>query len=280
MYRLHGEHDVWTHFLTQSIEAQRTVRQWTAEDEGRILYFLRSTLLSQKCYTSMLHENLGGARHQWQCELVPLDMSKLTAQYNVILVQAYIVDEALQTIKDDSAQLVKAIGILAFVWAHWNLEAEDKFRQNEVLLVMSTLIYNTVHSIEKGKRNQPEVLLTPFQSAFEYFTLLLISVEWPKSWKEPLRAKINTLFPQIRAGGREGAVQKEQKDAVLEHPLTQAYLRLESYETSRPEPGQDFFSRHRALYSWVMKSDESIAFEYVQSQAPGLLNSDQRPPGP
>jgi len=61
-------------------------------------------------------------------------------QYNQVLIQAFIIDEAIRAVKEDRSQLVKTIGMLALLWATWNLEFDDKFRQTEVLLIMSALI--------------------------------------------------------------------------------------------------------------------------------------------
>merc|ERR1712064_124533 len=107
----------------------------------------------------------------------------LEAKYKLVLTQAFLVDEALALLKDDHSMLVKAVGMLAFVWANWSLDTEDKFRQNEVLLVMSTLIYNTVNMLERHKPSLSEAALKSFVPSAEYFLLLLSAVEWPKSWK-------------------------------------------------------------------------------------------------
>jgi len=65
-----------------------SARVHAAEDEGRILYLLASTLRSQKCYAQMLREKPSdGTQQPPQCELVPLDTAKLSAQYNVVLIQ-------------------------------------------------------------------------------------------------------------------------------------------------------------------------------------------------
>lgn len=281
LYRLHAEQDVWTYFIMQSIEAQRKVRAWKLEEEGRVLYFLANTLRNQKCYAGMLK---AVADSPLQCELIPQDMAKMSAHYNVVLTQAFIVDESLQGLQEDGSTLMKTIGILAFVWSRWNLEADDKFRQNEVLLIMSTLISNTVNVLERSKKTMPDVSLAALQTSCEYFFLLLHAVEWPKNWKAPLIQRIQGLFPQVSlsvlsAGSRSvaevnsgplGVQPGELRETVFRHPFTQAQASVESYDVTRMEPGKDFFTRHRSLYSWVMNGDEVIAYEFVVSQAPGL----------
>eukprot|EP00927_Polykrikos_kofoidii_P069183 TRINITY_DN6456_c0_g1_i1.p1 TRINITY_DN6456_c0_g1~~TRINITY_DN6456_c0_g1_i1.p1 ORF type:complete len:1247 (+),score=311.40 TRINITY_DN6456_c0_g1_i1:52-3741(+) len=305
LYRIRGEHEVFTYLLSQSVEAQRAQRSWKLEDEGTVLYLLASTLRSHKCYAQMLREPQGdtlmasstpvvsgapigppsspvsvdGARAR-QCELVPVDTAKLTIQYNVVLTQAHIVDEALRGLQTDRSTLVETIGALALVWG--NLDAEDKYRQNEVLLVMSTLIYNTMNVLERHRRSLTDAMLSIFLPPCEYFLLLLHAVEWPKSWKQPLVGRIQALFPTAQSpqskmtsiGGspeKAGNVwQAVSKDAILAHPITQSQARLEEYETQRPEPGQEFFDRHRYLYSWVMQNDEAIAQDFVFSRVPAL----------
>mmetsp|Transcript_65238 Transcript_65238/g.211248 ORF Transcript_65238/g.211248 Transcript_65238/m.211248 type:complete len:1145 (-) Transcript_65238:110-3544(-) len=281
LYRLHGEQDVWTYLVAKSFEAQKAIRAWRDEDEGRILFFLSGTLRSQQAYASMLRETTS-ADGVKRCELIPLDAAKLATQYNTVLLQGQIVDEALQALKDDPGVLVKTVSMLAFVWARWNLENEDKFRQNEVLLIMSTLIYNTVNVLERAKRTAPErVSLAVFETACEYFLLLLHAVEWPKGWKTPLIARLQVLFPQATVAvlNRLGASMTldvtaaqivELREAVLQHPLTQEQARLDLFEASRSEPGQAFFERHRTLYSWVMHGDEMIAQDYVLNIVPEL----------
>mmetsp|Transcript_37647 Transcript_37647/g.85595 ORF Transcript_37647/g.85595 Transcript_37647/m.85595 type:complete len:289 (-) Transcript_37647:151-1017(-) len=282
---MHGEQEVWTHLVTQSVETQRAQRQWAAEDEGRVLHFLAVSLRAQKCFSSMLPERQAPTKYGTECELVPLDTEKLSSQYNLVLAQANMIDEALQALQDDSSQLLNSICRLAFLWANWNLEQQDKFRQNEVLLIMSTLIYNTVVLLDKGQRFSPEVSLAVFQPTCEYFMLLLWAVEWPKSWKHQPIQQIQGCFPQIgpalsKQVGKEirkdtaGLLQHpsslaEQKEAILQHPLTQQHIDPD-WESRRLEPGEAFFDRHRKLYGWAMQHDEQIALEYVLSQAPDL----------
>lgn len=280
LYRLHGEQHVWTHLLSQSLDSQKKNREWKEEDQGRVMHFLFGVLRGQSCYVSMLREKprpAGATDARSESELIPLDMPKLMAQYNIVLIQAHIVDEALQMLKKDASRLDDALATLALVWAKWNLEAEDKFRQNEVLLVMSPLIYNTVNVFDRHRKSRSDVPIAVFQPVFEYFLLLLRSVEWPKSWKTPLITQIEELFPQLSTGKtgtpatQEGAAPAPvTREQVLQHPLTQAQERWEEFEVQRPEPGQEFFERHRSLYAWVMQEDEAIAQEFVLSKAPCL----------
>lgn len=279
LYRLHGEQDVWTYFLEQSINAQRELRQWTPEDEGRIMHFLEGALRSQKACASMLKERTSSTGRR-ECELRLLPVPRLMAQYHVVLLQAHIVDEALTMLQAQRSKLLDAVAMMALVWAKWNLEADDKFRQNEILLIMSSLIYQTVQVLEKQRRSTSEAPPTVFQPACEYFLLLLSAVEWPKGWKQPLVSRIQALYPQAQPSGKQGGVgsgsQKDGvvpqglKEAILNHPLTQAQAHWESFDESRPEPGQDFFERHRTLYQWAMQNDEAIAQEYVINQVPSV----------
>lgn len=284
LYRLHGEQEVWTHLIAQSIEAQRIARQWPADNEGRIFFHLANTLRSQKCYASMLREVVPNTRIQ-KCEFMALDMPRFVTQYNMILLQAHIVDEALQALKDDRGHLIKTIGMLAFVWGHWNLEVEDKYRQNEVLLIMSTLIYNTVMFLFKCRDmslGEPAFPTATFEPVCEYFMFLLLAVEWPNSWKSPLINRIHNLFPHFSAAGRKDTEESARfasfrmlsaegrKEFLLKHPMTQSLDRLESLELNRAKPGQEFFNRHRTLYSWLMTNDEAISREYINSIIPGL----------
>jgi len=295
LYRLHGEQEVFTLMLMGSIDTARSARAWSNEEEGRVLHYLGITLRSHRCYASMLRERLPAGNEAPRCELMPLDMSRLSVQYNLVLNQAHLVDEALEKLQQDRSELVASVGMLALLWARWNLEAEDKFRQNEVLLIMSALIYNTVNVLETATRTMPDVPLDSFQPACEYFLLLLHVVEWPNTWKSPLIGRVQAIFPRATvpsnvrpssplsrnngdsAGGNMGKV-AEMKEAVLAHPLTQDQACIEASELRRPEPGQEFFDRHRRLYSWVMSGDEAIAQEYVLAQAPALRAADPASP--
>merc|ERR1712136_277374 len=259
LYRFYNEQEVWTHLLTLSYATQHKARQWKQEDEPRVLYLLAGILRSQKCYASMLRDVPGATR---QCELVKLDQKGLEAKYKLVLTQAFLVDEALALLKDDHSMLVKAVGMLAFVWANWSLDTEDKFRQNEVLLVMSTLIYNTVNFLEKPKHPLSPPELSSFVEACDYFLILLCAVEWPQTWKSPLITRILTLFPQLSGSKRD----TWPKDAILHHALTSKH---DLSELPCPAPGQEFFERHRFLYSWVMQNDEAVAQEFVLSHAQG-----------
>lgn len=281
LYRLHGEQEVWVYLLTQSIDAQRQMRNWLADEEERILYFLANTLRSQKCYASMLRDKPTGTRLQ-KCEMQPLEMPKLMAQYDVVLLQAHIIDESLQALKDDNSELVRSVGALAYVWARWNLEAEDKFRQNEVLLIMSTLIYNTITTLvrERDNKSLSEAVLATFLPTCEYFLLLLIAVEWPNSWKQPLMTKIQNLFPSLQQKDDERGAKiakfmpespEHRKETLLHHPLT----RLPKEDAGHPVEGQEFFNRHRSLYSWLMSADEAISRNYISSVVPSLQARDE-----
>lgn len=233
----------------------------------------------------MLREKASSTRIM-HSELMALDPPKLQQQYNIVLLQAHIIDEAIQSLKDDGSHLVKSIGALAFVWARWNLEAEDKFRQNEVLLIMSTLIYNTITLLERHRNTKAlsEAQLTAFFPPCEYFMMLLIAVEWPNTWKNPLHTRLGSLFPQLeqsrwsRAPKDDAVVQRllkfhadsheARKETIIQHPLTQGLERFENCK--HPEPGNEFFERHRNLYSWLMSSDEAISASYVLSVTPNL----------
>merc|ERR1712216_135175 len=180
--------------------------------------------------------------------------------YGIVLLQAHIIDEALQSLKDDGSHLEKSIGSLAFVWARWNLEAEDKFRQNEVLLIMSTLIYNTITLLDKHRNNRTlsEAQLNVFYNTCEYFLLLLIAVEWPNSWKNPLMTRIHGLFPKLNQQAGKTSKEDEQsnrivkfqsesaearKETILQHPMTQGPGADKLENCEHPDPGNEFFNR-------------------------------------
>eukprot|EP00928_Gymnodinium_smaydae_P013541 TRINITY_DN14936_c0_g2_i1.p1 TRINITY_DN14936_c0_g2~~TRINITY_DN14936_c0_g2_i1.p1 ORF type:complete len:1089 (+),score=206.61 TRINITY_DN14936_c0_g2_i1:132-3398(+) len=271
LYRQHGEQEVWTYFVEQSIAAQRAIRAWKPEEEPIVLFYLGVTLRSQKCYSQMIRD-VGDAGVR-RSEFIPLDNAKFLAQYNLALTQAYVVDEAISALQEDRTKLVECIGALALVWGH--LEPDDKFRQNEILLVMSTLLYNVVDILEKNRQMLNDSVLSSFQPALEYFLLLLQVVEWPKSWKAPVIARIQSLCPAAAQGRLAGPANiQAQKEAVLRHPVTRAQAKWEEYESKKPEPGQEFFDRHRQLYGWAMQSDEAIAQEFVAAIAPELQRHD------
>jgi hypothetical protein len=218
-------------------------------------------------------------------------MTRLQEQYQQCLLQAHIIDEGIQALKDDGTQLVASIGAFAFVWARWNLEGDDKFRQNEVLLIMSTLLYNTINGLEiKRKENSLQASeLQLFLETCEYFMLLLMAVEWPGSWKTPLMQRIGILFPQLRVltmGERPKddpyAIRIQQfnalhpdakKDHILKHPYTKALERLKHCENTCLAAGEEFFNRHKTLYGWVMNCNEAIANDFFKSTAPSLRNA-------
>merc|ERR1712066_178394 len=115
-----------------------------------------------------------------------------------------------------------------------------------------------------------DTVLAVFAPACEYFLFLLNTVEWPKSWKAPLIARVHALFPALSGvGGKEATLpHTEQKELILQYSTTRAQIRLDDAEFQHPEPGHEFFERHRSLYGWVMQNDEPIAQEYVFSQIP------------
>eukprot|EP00929_Paragymnodinium_shiwhaense_P064594 TRINITY_DN32382_c0_g1_i1.p1 TRINITY_DN32382_c0_g1~~TRINITY_DN32382_c0_g1_i1.p1 ORF type:complete len:1119 (-),score=286.46 TRINITY_DN32382_c0_g1_i1:113-3469(-) len=286
LYRVYGDEKVYTHFLALSIEDQRQIRHWKEEDEGMILYFVGVALRNQKCWAKMLKDLVPGEgkladmlpsdNRARQCELVPLELNRLLAEYNVVLTQAHIIDDALETLKADNGTLLETIGALAYVWA--NVEAHDKFRLNEVLLVMSTLIYHIISVLERHRKTLGEPVFQSFHPACDYFMLLLFAVEWPKSWKAPLIERVQKLYPSIKspssgaAAAQAAEEQRRQKDKIKQHQVTARQAqRTQEIESQRPEPGQLFFDRHRTLYSWVMTKDEAIAREYVFSRAPPEL---------
>eukprot|EP00929_Paragymnodinium_shiwhaense_P062727 TRINITY_DN31319_c1_g1_i1.p2 TRINITY_DN31319_c1_g1~~TRINITY_DN31319_c1_g1_i1.p2 ORF type:complete len:226 (-),score=22.41 TRINITY_DN31319_c1_g1_i1:504-1181(-) len=216
-----------------------------------------------------------------QCEGVSLDMSRCTAQYTVLLTQAHIMDDALERTKADNGKLLEAIGALAYVWT--TLDGSDKFRLNEVLLVMSTLIYHIVACLERcqaagqGRISECSQFIS-FESARKYFWLLLHAVEWPRCWADPLMERVKKLHPTI--GGPDfdtlpwdpqprSEVQQGHKMRVKEHRITLQQQRYAtSIEHSIPEPGRYFFDRHRSLFEWAMTNDEAVAKGYVLSQLP------------
>ncbi|CAK0855956.1 unnamed protein product [Prorocentrum cordatum] len=184
--------------------------------------------------------------------------------------------------------------MLALVWARWGLEGggqhEDTLRHNEVLLLMSSLIYNTVSALEKVRRAPSHrelpaegVSLDVFQGPFEYFLLLLSGVEWPKHYKDDLCGRIQSLFPTIsastssRSPSARGAspsevpVKGSLKEMILNHPLTQDQDDvLVDLEQKTPEPGQELFDRHRSLYQWAMQNTEALGQDFVLSRLPSL----------
>jgi hypothetical protein len=230
------------------------------------------------------------------CELVPLEQAKLSVHFNLVLFQAHLVDKALQHLKDNRGHLLETIGMLALVWSRWDLEErgkhEDALRHNEVLLLMSSLMYNTVGALEKVRRASargklPADGMIPFDSfrnPLEYFLLLLSGVEWPKHYKDELAKRIQILFPRISPSTssrisestealspREAPSEERRlKEAILNHPLTQDHNVLANLEQEKPEPGHEFFDRHRSLYQWAMQNDEAIGQDFVMSRFPGL----------
>mmetsp|Transcript_88717 Transcript_88717/g.185500 ORF Transcript_88717/g.185500 Transcript_88717/m.185500 type:complete len:1144 (+) Transcript_88717:168-3599(+) len=261
IYRINGEQDVWTYLITKSINEQRTERTWKDEDEPRILAFLAQKLRSQNGNSSMLRDISNGSSVK-RAQLVALDVASLEERYRTALMHAQIVDEALGELQKDQSLLVKCIGMLAYVWANWRLDKEDKFRQNEVLLLMSTLIFNTVHAIQQRPQYVPD-----FADACSYFMLLLYAVEWPTSWKESLIDKLRAMgTPAPRGTGVrvQDEINHLLRDQVRGHMVTQQ-ARSEESQMKKLPPGEEFFERHKNLYWWVMNT-ETIARGYVEAK--------------
>ncbi|CAE7028626.1 USP25 [Symbiodinium sp. CCMP2456] len=296
IYKSGGEQEVFHYLLKKSLDAQRQVRCWPPEDEGRILSFLAETLRSQDCYVKMLREKVSdeesagnpsepdasaATKRDRECELLELDLEALTEKYETVLLQAQILDEALQLLKKlGGGALPKAIGLLSTLWAHFNLDIDYQFRHNEVLLVLSALMYNTVSCIE----DQDVLLQENYRELGEYFYIVLSCVEWPRNWKHPLQQRISKMFPSApeimetaltailkERGEREGApgvatamaTHADHKQLVLLRSI--AYLEGNTLEDFKEHPpaGEAFFDRHRALWSWAMQNDKLLAKEYV-----------------
>eukprot|EP00439_Symbiodinium_sp_Y106_P082703 s1430_g22.t1 len=291
IYKSGGEQEVFHYLLKKSLDAQRQVRCWPSEDEGRILSFLAETLRSQDCYVKMLREKVSdeetepetsATKRERECELWELDLEALTEKYETVLLQAQILDEALQLLKKlGGPALPRAIGLLSTLWAHFNLDVDYQFRHNEVLLVLSALMYNTVTCIE----DQDVLLQENYRELGEYFYIVLSCVEWPRNWKHPLQQRISKMFPSApeimetaltailkERGEREGApgvasaaiaTHADHKELVLMRSIP--YLEGRSLEDFKEHPpaGEAFFDRHRALWSWAMQNDKLLAKEYV-----------------
>merc|ERR1712232_624524 len=116
---------------------------------------------------------------------------------------------------------------------------------------MSTMIFNTVTLLERHRRLITEdIMQTVFLPICDYFWMLVTAVEWPTDWKRLVMTKIATLFPQMEARSRS-----VQKVNILQHQFTSTHSNRE-FDLQRPSPGEDFFERHRSLYSWAMNNDE------------------------
>ncbi|CAK8994463.1 unnamed protein product [Durusdinium trenchii] len=292
LYRQGGEQDVWHYLLKRSLDAQREIRAWQSEDEGRILFFLAETMRSQSCYVKMLQEKTPSAspepmgdekddvKPRSEYELIDLDLQELRDRYSDVLRQAYMLDEALDLLKKEGGlALARSIGLLSLLWAHYNLDTDYRFRHNEVLLVLSSLMFNTVSSIE--------LLNASTQAAFrelcEYFYIVLHCVEWPKGWKLPLQNRIKTMFPHAQSlldaemaqvlkerAEKEGAPgvtpminSADQKQLVRQRSLM--HLDGKSVDDFREHPpaGEAFFERHRSLWLWTMSNEKVLAQEFV-----------------
>lgn len=297
-----GEQEVWTYLLTQSVEAQRAARKWSPEDEGYVLHFLGNVLKSQDCFHKMLRpkplpDATGPAWRRMQSDLLKIDMSLLSAAYHKVLLTAHIADEALSLLKRDASQLPRSLGMLAMMWAKSSLESLYPFRQNEVLLAMSVLIYSTVSIVEKANQTiMKEKSLAMFRELFEFFYLLLRAVEWPAHWKLPLQDRVLALFPKAEESLKQAVMQllkerqmaqgqgvtpgvgfslsvAEQKQLVLKHKMAQLDHRsIDDFEGQCPEPGHEFFERHRGLLSWVMSDHETVTKDFIL-QAAGMTPS-------
>mmetsp|Transcript_32082 Transcript_32082/g.73304 ORF Transcript_32082/g.73304 Transcript_32082/m.73304 type:complete len:1074 (-) Transcript_32082:40-3261(-) len=272
LYRCYEEREVWTYLLTQSIDVQRKERKWKPAVEGQVFYFLSAILRSRKCYASMLRE----LPSEKKAELLPIELESMQQKFRLLRTQVYVIDEAISALQKDARALLDSIGSLAYIWAQFDLEADDKFRQNEILLIMSALIFHTVNHVESVRR--PDVTatrenyLSMFESSFEYFLLLLHAVEWPSNWKQPLIVRISTLFPTLPgAGHRAGAMPGASKEMVAAHRFTTVNPSWEEYEKLTPPEGNALFERHRGLYAWVMEHEEAVTLRYVQEMIPGYL---------
>eukprot|EP00930_Biecheleria_cincta_P003478 TRINITY_DN104414_c0_g1_i1.p1 TRINITY_DN104414_c0_g1~~TRINITY_DN104414_c0_g1_i1.p1 ORF type:complete len:1062 (+),score=252.69 TRINITY_DN104414_c0_g1_i1:36-3188(+) len=298
LYRLfQGEQEVWTYLLTQSVEAQRVARKWSPEDEGYVLHFLGTILKSQDCFHKMLRpkslpDATGPAWRRMSSDLLKIDMALLSAAYNNVLVTAHVADEAVSLLKRDAGQLPRCLGMLAMMWSRCNLDTLYPYRQNEVLLAMSVIIYSTVGIVEKANQTfMKEKSLAMFRELFEFFYLLLRAVEWPGHWKVPLQERVLALFPKTEESLKHGVMLllkerqqaqaqgvtpgvgfslsvAEQKQLVFKHKMAQLDHRsIQDFEGQRPEPGREFFERHRGLLSWIMTDHETVAKEFILQTA-------------
>ena len=188
--------------------------------------------------------------------------------------------QALQLLKRESGlALPQAIGLLTMLWASFNLDMDYQFRHNEVLLVLSALMYNTVSCIEEQDLQRQE----SYRELGEYFYIVLTSVEWPRNWKLPLQQRIIKMFSNAREvmeaaldlvlmdrAEREGAPGIKPVATLADYKLlvqkqTLPFLGGRTLEEFREHPpaGEAFFDRHRALWSWAMQNDRQLAKEYV-----------------
>ena len=180
--------------------------------------------------------------------------------------------------KEGGLALARAIGLLALLWAHYNLDIDYRFRHNEVLLVLSSLMYNTVSYIEE----LPVSARVAFRDLCEYFYMVLHCVEWPKGWKIPLQNRIKAMFPHAQEhldtaltaalkerAEREGspgalmATSADQKQMVRQRSLK--YTDGKSIEDFQEHPaaGEAFFERHKSLWLWATTNEKVLAQEFV-----------------
>eukprot|EP00931_Biecheleriopsis_adriatica_P072952 TRINITY_DN47330_c0_g1_i1.p1 TRINITY_DN47330_c0_g1~~TRINITY_DN47330_c0_g1_i1.p1 ORF type:complete len:1138 (-),score=236.26 TRINITY_DN47330_c0_g1_i1:46-2979(-) len=237
LYRQGGEQEVWHSLLHESLRAQREQRGWTKEEEGQVLYFLAATLRSQECYMKMLREIPQVSPTKPLYDIEPMDLVSLKQKYDRVLETAHIMDEALALMKNDGGiALPRTIGLLVRLWARYNLDLECKWRNNEVLLLTSVLIYHTVGAVEQATSK------ANFRDLMDYFYLVLTCVEWPGVWKKPVMERIAAVFPKtkdflanqvktmLQAKANENLAHDkipsmtsaDQKQMVLQHPMTQS----------------------------------------------------------
>lgn len=176
--------------------------------------------------------------------------------------------------KEGGLALPRSIGLLSLLWAHYNLDLDYRFRHNEVLLVLSSLMYNIVTCIEEVEPSSQAV----FRELGEYFFIVLHCVEWPRGWKTPLQNRIKVMFPkcqerldaelatilQARApsGASVPATFADQKQLVRQRSLQYTERTVEDFD-EHPPPGEAFFDRHRSLWSWTMTNEKGLAQEFV-----------------
>jgi len=296
LYRYGGEQDVWHYLLYSSLDEQREIRNWRPEDEGRILFFLAETLRSQSCSVKMLQEKSNeeaspsaegagdkDAETSSRCkeyELIHISPSELHERYKRVLIQAYMLDEALSLLKKEGGlALPRATGLLSLLWGHYNLDIDYRFRHNEVLLVLSSLMYNTVSYIEEQSNPRHHF----FGELCEYFYIVLHCVEWPRGWKAPLQNRIKAMFPQCQErldtelanilkarAQREGAsgvtpttTIADQKQLVRQRSLLYTDGKTVEDFQDHPAAGEAFHEKHRSLWSWTMTNEKVLAQDFV-----------------
>lgn len=258
LYKSEGEEPLLKHLLSTSLRLQRERYGWPPEEEGPILTVLKDILTEHRVPTSMFQQ---ACDRRAATRLILLNETSLKADFEVILSHARLVTRSLQVLKEDRSQVVWVVGRLAHLWATADLQARDKFRQNEVLMIMSQLISTTLGSIEAHKA---EFLQKPgpIMDFLAYFYDLLRAVEWPAGWKKGLLKTIRELHPNC-----QGADRPISKQVIRDNPMTIDVHNIDGVsghsEAGQPEAGDVFFNTHRALYQWVQESSEEIAEEFV-----------------